>query len=159
MGYMLLPIFTTLFFVGMTMQMQQLTNTGQGAGFSGARETVALVRAQTVETYAAACIEAAYAAPGVISGNLPVVLPAGVIPPTGSGCITTAGPPGGRYVYAYAPNSPGAISQVSGDSGGNFAWYQVLVAGQAVNASTGTVTSVPQSIPVASLLEWVQTQN
>ncbi|WP_434716303.1 hypothetical protein [Paraburkholderia sp. A3RO-2L] len=156
---MLLPIFTSLFFVGLTMQMQQMTNSGQGAGFSGARETAALVHAQTVETFAAACVEAAYAAPGVISANLPVVLPAGVIAPAGSGCITTAGPPGGRYVYAYAPNSPGAISQVSDDSGGNAAWYQVLVAGQAVNAVTGTVTTIPQSIPVASLLEWVQTKN
>lgn len=159
MGYMLLPFFTSLFFVGLTMQMGQMTNSGPGAGLSGAKETASLVRAQAVETYAAACVEAAYAAPGVVSGNLPVVLPAGVIAPTGSGCITTAGPPGGRYVYAYGPNTPGAMSQVAGDSGGNAAWYQVRIAGQAVNASTGTVTNVPQVIPVGSLLEWVQTQN
>jgi hypothetical protein len=159
MAFMLLPIIAVLFFMGLTAQTTQVQAVAPGAGMSGHMQSAGEVRGQLAAVFAAACVDAAYAAPGVVTNSLPVTLPLGVVAPVGSGCITTAGPTGGRNVYAYVPRVPGALSQIAGDSGASATWYQVLVAGQATSFATGQQSAVPQIIPAGSLLEWVQTQN
>lgn len=156
MAFMVLPIFVVLFFAGLTMQGAQLVAAGPGAGIAGHMETTAMVRGQVAAVFAAACLDAAYASPGSISNNLSVSLPDGVLPPIGSGCITTSNSSGGRNVYAYLSGASGAIGQMASDGGAGATWYRVVSVGQATNVVTGLQSVIPQIIPAGSLLQWVQ---
>ncbi|MCW3587385.1 hypothetical protein [Burkholderia cenocepacia] len=153
---MVIPLFVVLFFVGLTMQGAQLVAASPGAGIPGHMETTAMVRGQVAGVFAAACLDAAYASPGTVSNNLSVTLPDGVLPPVGSGCITTASSSGGRNVYAYVSGASGALGQMASDGGAGATWYRVAAAGQATNVITGLQSVIPQTIPAGSLLQWVQ---
>ncbi len=87
-----------------------------------------------------------------------VTLPSGVVLPAGAVCLTTAAG-AGRNVYGYLPAVPGAAGQLLNDSQGNAMWFRVQSAGIALNLMTGRTASVPASIPVGSLLTWIQTSS
>lgn len=156
MGFMLLPIFVAVFWIGMSAQSFGLSQSASGAGVPGQMKSAALVRGQQAAAYGQACVSAALALPGVISANLPVVMPAGVVMPTGAFCMTT--PQGaGRNIYAVLPlGTPGMAAQTYGLTQYNAAWWRVLQAGVGTNMSTGGAQSFPASIPSPSLVDWVQ---
>lgn len=156
MGFLLLPIMVVLFFVGLGMQMDQLAQAVTGAGRPGQMANVATVTSQRMQTYAAACLDAATASPGMISQNVTVSLPAGALAPQGALCMTTPGPAGARNVYAYAASKPGEATQLMNDTYGSLAWYQVPAAGQAVMIATGQTAAIPAMIPAGDMLEWVR---
>ncbi|MGN6232412.1 MAG: hypothetical protein ACTHNZ_14785 [Trinickia sp.] len=155
MGFLVLPIMVVLFFIGLGMQMDQLAQAVTGAGRPGQMMNVATVTSQRMQTYAAACLDAATASP-VISQNIAVILPAGAVAPQGASCMTTPGPSGARNVYAYAASKPGEAAQLMNDTYGSLAWYRVPAAGQAVMIATGQAAVVPATIPAGDMLEWVQ---
>ena len=156
MGFAILPMVIALFFAGIATQAGQLARAVNGAGDVGLMENRAVVTAQRAEVFGSACVDAATATPGLVSANVPVNLPAGVNLPSGALCMTSAAAGGGRDVYAYLPAAPGAAGRIVADTQTNVAWARVAAQGQAVNLVTGAVSAVPASIPVGSLLDWVQ---
>lgn len=156
MGFLVLPIMVVLFFIGLGMQMDQLAQAVDGSGRVGRMTNTATVAAQRMQTYAASCLDAATASPGLISPSLTVLLPSGVLAPQGATCMTTAAGAGTRYVYSYAVSLPGEAAQLMTDTHWSSVWYLVQAQGQAVNLFTSTVSAVPAAIPVGTVLDWVQ---
>lgn len=157
MAFLILPFVVVLFMFGLTAQESQLVQASPGAGSAGRMDVLAQLSAAQVEAFGTACINAATATPGVVSDSITVTLPAGVLPPTGAICMTTANTGGGRNVYGYMPVPPGTAGRVLHDTQGSAIWFQVLTTGKATSLVTGEVSAVPDSIPAQSLLAWVQT--
>lgn len=158
MQSMLAPLVIVVFGLGLSMVNWQVGQQAPGAGMAGSMEALAAAAAQQAEVFGAACLAAATGAPGLISSNLAVALPAGVGSPSGAACMTTSAGVG-RNVYAYMAAVPGAAGQILQDSQGNAQWFRVQSAGIAANLMTGRTGAVPASIPVGSLLTWAQTSN
>lgn len=156
MGFAILPMVVALFFAGVATQAGQLAASVDGSGDVGLMESHAVITAQQAEVFGSACVDAAIATPGLVSSSISASLPAGVSVPGGAVCMATAAAGGGRNVYAYLPAAPGAAGKIVSDTQTNVAWSRVSAQGQAVNLVTGTVGAVPASIPVGSLLDWVQ---
>lgn len=158
MAFAILPFAAIMLLFGLGMQASQLADGVPGAGLAGQMETRSVVSSQQAAMFGAACQNAAIAQPGVVSPSIPVTLPAGVLLPTAAICMTT--PNGsGRNVYAYLPAAPGAAGRLLADSLGSGNWFAVRTAGLAVNLSAGTSLPVPATIPVGSLLNWIQTSS
>ncbi|MFS8981156.1 hypothetical protein PO002_43455 [Cupriavidus necator] len=156
MGYLILPIVTVMFCLGIVAQSWQLSEAAPGAGVPGRMESVATVTAQQAQAFGAACVATAGATPGLVGANVVPLLPTGVVAPAGAGCMAVASPSGGRDVYGYMRVSSGASASLLGSTQGNLAWFRVRSAGTAVNIATGMTYSVPATIPVGSLVHWVQ---
>lgn len=159
MAFLILPMITALFWLGLTAQSWQLADAVPGAGPAGRMVMQAQVSAQQAQMFATACISVATSNPGEVSPNIAVPLPLGVTLPTGAVCMTTAGTGNSRNVYGYVPVVPGAMGRVLTDSQYNPMWYSVRTSGQAVNLATGQAVVVPTSIPVGVVLAWVQTSS
>lgn len=153
MGYMILPLATLLFGIGMQMQFSQMALAVSGAGKAGQMQTLAVVQAQQIELFGAACLNAAIAAPGVVSNSLPVVLASGANTPPQAVCMTTTGTAGSRNVYGYMPGAPGEAGQIISDSGSSAVWYRVQAAGQAINLVNAQALPVPATIPVGAIVD------
>ncbi|QBY56344.1 hypothetical protein [Cupriavidus oxalaticus] len=156
MGYLILPIATVLFSLGIVAQSWQLSQAAPGAGIPGRMENVATVTAQQAQAYGAACVSTADSTPGLVGASLIPALPSGMVAPTGAGCMAVANPGGGRDVYGYVRVSSGAGAALLGSTQGSLAWFRVRSQGTAINISTGTAYSVPSTIPVGALVHWVQ---
>lgn len=65
----------------------------------------------------------------------------------------------GRNVYGYLPAAPGAAGKLLADAQGGNNWFVIRAAGVAVSLAGGNTMSVPTTIPVSSLLNWVQTSS
>jgi hypothetical protein len=158
MQSMLAPLVVAVFGLGLSMVNWQVAQQAPGAGTVGYMEARATAAAQQAEVFVVACLAAATSSPGLISSNLTVALPAGVTPPPGDACMTTTAG-AGRNVYASMTAVPGAAGQILQDSLGDAQWFRVQSTGVAANLMTGRSAAVPASIPVGSLLTWVQTSN
>lgn len=158
MGYFIFPMAVVLFFAGVAAQLGQMALAVPGSGEAGRMSAAATLAARQVEVFATACVNTALAAPGMVASNLIVTLPAGVNAPAGAVCMTTAAGVG-RNVYGYAPGVGGLAGQIQADTHSSFTWLQVRSAGQAVTLATGATTSVPASIPVGAVVDWVQTSS
>lgn len=156
MGYLILPIVTVLFCLGIVAQSWQLSQAAPGAGVAGRMESVAAVTSQQAQAYGAACVSTADATPGVVGASLIPMLPSGVVAPTGAVCMAVANPGGGRDVYGYVPVSSGAGAALLGSTQGSLAWFRVRSQGTAINISTGIAYGMPSTIPVGALVHWVQ---
>lgn len=159
MAFLILPLITVLFWLGLSTQAWQMADAVPGAGPAGRMALLAQVSAQQAQMFSAACIRTASSNPGAVSPSMAVTLPAGVTLPPGAVCMTTAGTGNGRNVYGYVPVAPGAIGSVLTNSQYNPMWHRVQSAGQAVNLATGQTVAVPASIPAGVLLAWVQTSS
>ncbi|SAL05231.1 hypothetical protein AWB78_07374 [Caballeronia calidae] len=159
MGFVILPLVAVLFWFGLTMQASQLANAVPGAGPAGRMESLAAVSAQQAEMFGSACASTALASPGVVTTGMTVILPTGVALPGGAVCMTISYIGNGRNVYGYLPVSPGAIGIVLSDTQDNAVWYRVQSAGVAVNLATGETASIPSTIPVGDLVDWIQTSS
>ncbi|MBN6207071.1 hypothetical protein JYK21_11405 [Ralstonia pickettii] len=159
MAFLILPMITVLFWLGLSTQAWQMADAVPGAGPAGRMASLAQVSAQQAQMFGTACISAATSNPGVVSSRMAVTLPPGVALPTGAVCMTTAGTGNGRNVYGYVPVAPGAMGRVLSDSQYNAMWHRVQSTGQAVNLATGQAMAVPASIPAGVLLAWVQTSS
>jgi hypothetical protein len=157
MAFLVFPIITVLFFLGVGAQAWQLAQTVPGAGVSGHMDTVAAVSAQQAQAFGAACVATASATPGLVSLNITPALPAGVSMPTGAVCMAAARTGGGRDIYGYVPVAPGAAGLLIQNTQGNAAWFRVKSQGAAVNLVTGVTYAIPAMIPVGALIDWVQT--
>ncbi len=158
MGYALLGIAALVFLAGVGAQLAFAAIFGPGAGPGGAADSVAVQSAEVVAVYASSCMAAAAASPGAL-GTLTVSMDsagASIALPAGAGCVTTAAPGGGRYVFASAKLQPGLGAYLMNTTQGSKLWHQVTVTGQAVSLSGGTVSTVPASIPAGSILHWSQ---
>ncbi|MDF3883108.1 hypothetical protein [Cupriavidus basilensis] len=158
MRFALLPLITVLIWCGFSMQAWQLSQAAPHAGVPGGMQAKAQVSSDQAILFGSMCIEVAAAAPGLISNAIAVTLPTGVALPAGATCMTTPAP-GGRNVYAYIPAAPGATGILMRDSQMNSAWHRVRSAGVAANLVTGQLVAVPPTIPVGSLVDWVQTNS
>ncbi|SOY77611.1 conserved hypothetical protein; putative exported protein [Cupriavidus taiwanensis] len=156
MGYLILPLATVLFCMGIVAQSRQLSQAVPGAGVPGRMESVAAVTAQQAQAYGAACVSTAGATPGLVGASVAPMLPAGMAAPAGAGCMAVANPAGGRDVYGFVRVAPGAGAVLLNSTDGSVAWFRVRSQGTAVNLATGTAYSVPASIPVGTLVHWVQ---
>ncbi|MGX6566066.1 hypothetical protein [Cupriavidus necator] len=156
MGYLIMPIATVLFCLGFVAQLMQLSQAAPGAGVPGRMESAAAVTAQQAQAYGAACISTAGATPGLVGASVVPVLPSGMVTPAGAGCMAVANPGGGRDVYGYVRVSSGASAALLGSTQGSLAWFRVRSQGTAVNIATGVAYPVPATIPVGSLVHWVQ---
>jgi hypothetical protein len=154
----LFPLITVLIWCGFSMQTWQLSQAAPNAGVAGGMQTKAQVSSDQAILFGSRCIEVAAAAPGLISNAITITLPNGVTLPAGAACMTTPAA-GGRNVYAYIPAAPGAIGILMRDSQMNSAWHRVQSAGLAINLVTGQLVAVPATIPVGSLVDWVQTNS
>ena len=65
----------------------------------------------------------------------------------------------GRDIYAYVPSVAGEAGQIVSDTMSSNSWFQVRSGGIATNLVTGETATVPLSIPVGSILDWVQTSS
>lgn len=155
---MLAPLVVAVFGLGLSMVNWQVGQQAPGAGTVGYMEARATAAAQQAEVFGAACQAAAISSPGAISTNLAVSLPAGVATPSGAACMTTS-VGAGRNIYAIMTAVPGAVGQILQDSQGDAQWFRVQSTGVAANLMTGRTAAVPASIPLGSLLKWVQTSN
>ncbi|CAG2155452.1 hypothetical protein [Cupriavidus numazuensis] len=156
MGYLVLPIAAALFCAGIMAQGWQLAQAVPGAGVPGRMEAVATVTAQQAQTYGAACMTTVGATPGLVGASVVPVLPSGMAVPAGAGCMAVANPSGGRDVYGYVRVSSGAGAALLESTQGSLAWFRVRSQGTAINISTGNAYSVPATIPVGVLVQWVQ---
>ncbi|MBF6989380.1 hypothetical protein [Cupriavidus sp. IK-TO18] len=156
MGYLILPIATVLFSLGLVAQSWQLSQAAPGAGVPGRMESVATITAQQAQAYGAACVSTADTTPGLVGASLVPALPSGMVTPTGAGCMAVANPGGGRDVYGYVRVASGAGAELLGSTQGSLAWFRVRSQGTAINLSTGIAYSVPSTIPVGALVHWVQ---
>ncbi|MBP0623435.1 hypothetical protein [Cupriavidus consociatus] len=156
MGYLILPIATVLFCLGIVAQSRQLSEAAPGAGVAGRMESVATVTAQQAQAYGSACVSTAGATPGLVGASVTPVLPSGMVAPAGAGCMAVANPGGGRDVYGYVRVSSGASGALLSSTEGSLAWFRVRSQGTAVNLATGVAYSVPATIPVGALVNWVQ---
>ena len=156
MGYLILPIATVLFSLGIVAQSWQLSQAAPGAGVPGHMESVAMVTAQQAQAYGAACVSTAEATQGLVGASLIASLPSGIVAPSGAGCMAVAKPGGGRDVYGYVRVASGAGAALLGSTQGSLAWFRVRSQGTAINLSTGIAYSVPTTIPVGALVHWVQ---
>ena len=157
MAFLMLPIITVLFFLGVGVQAWQLAQAVSGAGVPGRMEAAANVSAQQALVFGAACVATARATPGLISASISPALPAGVSTPAGAVCMAAARAGGGRDIYGYMPVAPGAAGFLIQNTQGNVAWFRVSRQGTAVNMVTGVTYAVPTMIPVGALIDWVQT--
>lgn len=158
MGFALLPFAAILLMLGLAMQGAQLADTVPGAGLAGRSATLALVSAQQAEMFATSCASTAGVQTGVVSASLAVALPVGVALPRGAVCMTVANG-SGRDIYAYLPSVAGEAGQIVIDTMGSGSWFQIRSGGIASNLITGENAAVPLSIPVGSILDWVQTSS
>lgn len=160
MGYIIWPFAVLLFLLGVSAQLSQQAEALPGAGLAGRSDVLAGVTAQSAQRFAAACINAAAASPGLISTGVAVTtsIPGGatVAAPANAGCMTTAAGGTTRNVLAFMTVAPGAAAQVLRDSGTSAAWYRVTTTGQAINLLNGAAWGVPSSIQVGALVAWVQ---
>ncbi|MBP0633142.1 MULTISPECIES: hypothetical protein [unclassified Cupriavidus] len=156
MGYLILPIATVLFCLGIVAQSRQLSEAAPGAGVAGRMESIAMVTAQQAQAYGSACVSTAGATPGLIGASVIPVLPSGMVAPAGAGCMAVANPGGGRDIYGYVRVSSGASGALLNSTDGSLAWFRVRSQGTAVNLATGIAYSVPATIPVGALVHWVQ---
>lgn len=156
MAFLMLPIITVLFFLGVGIQAWQLAQAVPGAGVPGRMDAAAIVSAQQAQVFGAACVATASATPGLI-GTVTPVLPAGVLTPTGAVCMAAARAGGGRDIYGYIPVTPGAPGLLIQNTQGNAAWFRVQSQGVAINLMTGVTYTVPTVIPAGVLIDWVQT--
>ena len=156
MGYLILPLTTVLFCMGIVAQSRQLSQSVPGAGEPGRMEALAAVTAQQAQAYGAACVSTAGATPGLVGSNVAPILPAGMVAPSGAGCMAVANPAGGRDVYGFVRVSPGAGAVLLSSTEGSAAWFRVRSQGTAISLTSGTAYSVPASIPVGTLVQWVQ---
>jgi hypothetical protein len=157
MAFLILPFVVVFFFMGLSAQAWQLSQSVQGAGIAGQMDTRATVTAQQAEMFASACISNAIASSGLISTSIVVTLPIGVNLPNNALCMTTPASGGGRNVYGYMLVAPGAIGQIQADSSEGVTWYRVSSAGVASNLATGEIVAVPSTIPIGNVVEWIQT--
>ncbi|KVV40926.1 hypothetical protein WT27_13455 [Burkholderia territorii] len=157
MKFAILPMVFALAYMGITLQAGQLAGAVPGASSHGQMDNVAYAVAQQAELYGARCIEAAIAAPGLVSDNIPVTLPTGVAAPTSAGCMTRANALGGRDVYGWIDAPSGVPGQILVDSEFNTAWHRVFVQGSAVNLVTGQGYVVPSNIPAGTVVDWIKT--
>lgn len=158
MAFGMIGLFVVLFFSGLVVQSAQVISAGP-AGVVAAMESIALVRGQYAQVFASACIDAASAAPGLISSDIAVVLPQGVNRLPFSNCMTAPGDVGGRKILASSPGAGGAMTQIVSASGNGATWYRVTSIGVATNVISGEQSVVPSTIPAGSLLDWIQTSN
>lgn len=158
MAFALLPLAAILLLVGLTTQIAQIGNSVPGAGMAGQMDAVARVSAQQAEMFGTACSATASAQPGMISASLPVTLPPGVQLPKGAVCMTTAAG-SGRNVFAFLPSVAGEADTVMDDMSQSSTWFSVSNRGLATNLASGQLVAVPLSIPVGSILDWVQTSS
>jgi S-adenosylmethionine synthetase len=70
MAFLMLPIITVLFFLGVGVQAWQLAQAVPGAGVPGRMEAAANVSAQQALVFGAACVATASATPGLISASI-----------------------------------------------------------------------------------------
>lgn len=158
MGYFIFPMAVVLFFAGVAAQLGQMALAVPGAGQAGRAAAIATVSARQIEVFATACLNTALASPGLVASSLVVELPAGVNAPAGAVCMTTAAG-AGRNVYGYAPSVGGQAGRILSDTQGSYSWLLVRGPGQAVVLATGGATTVPASIPVGAVVDWVQTSS
>jgi len=159
MGFMILPLAVVVFFVGLTVEFNQMTQAVAGAGKTGQMVNAMIVSAQRAEIFGAACLSAAIASPGLISANIDVIstLPPGTIAPASAVCMTEAVAGGGRSVYSYTTEVPGEAGQVMADTQMNESWFQVDLPGEATNlAISQPPSALPATVPVGTILKWVQ---
>lgn len=156
MGYLFLPIATAFFCLGILTQLWQQSQAAPGAGVAGRMDTVAIVTAQQAQAYGSACVATVGATPGLVGQSVAPVLPAGMLPPVGAGCMAVANSSGGRDVYGYMRVAPGASASLLGASQGSRAWFRIESQGSAVNIATGVAHTVPAALPVGALVHWVQ---
>jgi hypothetical protein len=156
MGFLLFPLAAVMLFAGLVAQIAQLSSTLPGQGRAGMLEINARIAAQQAEMFGAACIDSAQRSGGVVSSNLPVVLPPGVMLPVGAVCATETAAVGVRNVYAWMPAGPGAAGQLISDTDANAAWARVTRAGWATNLVTGQLQPVPAVAPIGALVATVQ---
>lgn len=158
MGYVLLGIAALVFLAGVGAQLAYAAVFAPGAGDQGMADSLAVQTAEAVAVYASGCMAAAASNPGVI-GNLQVSMNADgatVVLPADASCVTTAGPSGGRYVFASAKLERGMAAYLMKTTQGSTLWHQVITQGQAVSLSGGIVAAVPAAIPAGSILNWSQ---
>lgn len=158
MGYVLLGIAALLVLAGVGAQLAFAAIFGPGAGQEGAADSLAVQAAEAMAVYASGCMAAASASPGLI-GSLSVSLDTGgatIALPAGAGCLTTAAPGGGRFVFASAKLQPGMAAYLMKSTNGSWAWNQVVTPGKAVSLSGGIEAAVPTAIPEGSILHWSQ---
>ena len=158
MAFALLPLAAVMLLFGLGIQAFQLADSVPGAGPAGQMETRSVVSSQQAAMFGTACVSTALAQRGAISPNMTVTLPAGVLLPAGAVCMTTANG-SGRNVYGYLPAAPGAAGKLLADAQGGNNWFVIRAAGVAVSLAGGNTMSVPTTIPVSSLLNWVQTSS
>ncbi|WP_321935269.1 hypothetical protein [Paraburkholderia sp. J8-2] len=152
MGFLILPMAMVAIFLGLGMQAMGFANAVPGAGPVGMSQQLAQTRAQQAEMLENACFEAALTSPGTISSNLTVVVPSGVVLPTGAMCVTSSAGGGSRNVYSVVPGAPGAAAAIEHDTGHSAAWYEVTASGIATNLADGTSIAVPATFAKGSIV-------
>lgn len=149
-----------LAFAGVGAQVAFHANTLPGAGAASILEARGAAAAGGFQRYANQCIAAAVTAAGSIAASITVDLAtsggADVSAPSGAGCMTSAVTGGGRNVFAYAKFQPGLVAKLSSETYQSSAWYVVTAKGSAQRILDGGVVTVPTTIPVDSVLKWVQ---
>lgn len=158
MGWMLAPVAAFLFYFGLTMTQAQQATSKQGAGDIGVMDQRANFSAKEAEVFAYACYTSAASQSGLISSNVAVTMPAGVIRPASANCMTTANG-SGRNVFGYIAVNPCAIPVVLADAHGSSTWFKVTAQGVAQNLERGETAAVSGQIPVGDLVNYTIAAN
>lgn len=152
MGFLMLPMAVVAISFGLLMQAIGLANAVPGAGPVGIAQQLAQTRAQQAEMFEGVCFNTALDSPGTVSNSLPLILPSGVVMPSGAMCMTTNAGGGSRYVYSVVPGAAGAGGAIEQNTGRSAAWYEVTASGVATNLVDGSVLTVPATFAKGSLV-------